>query len=289
VLYTLHGVVTGQPVESYDVYVASADGSAMKLVYHSSKGPRAAWASSGDAIYIVTENGITLVAADGSGSLADLGGNESDSLLSPAEKGQMDLATSSIHEAVYQYVVGRELDYQGKFAQARAAYRTASDLFASLPWQCPLLGFSTGDVTRYSDAMAEIAGRAEDAVATEVCKAHLTHIGLLIPPYAKEHDGAYPPDLATLGAWALPKTWAFNAVIRVDRPEITTAMMKCPLGDTYTYTPPAPGTQPKAGDLLLTCSDHPDLRVTWENERGELAPKPLQGYSFLTGVESDPD
>jgi len=292
VLYTVghyHMTRDGQMQNTYDVYVSAADGSWTQQVYHTDKWPRAAWTASGDAIYVATQDGIVLVAADGSGLLADLGGNEGDSLLSPAEHRQMDVAVSAIQEAAFQYAVGRVLDHEGRFAEGRTAYQTAAELFASLPWKSPLLGFSAADVAKYADAMVELAGRPAKDVETETCRAHLTQIGLLLPPYAKEHDGTYPPDLATLQRWALTKTWGFDHVLRVARPDVSAAMVQCPHGDAYLYTPPAPGTQPKAGDVLLTCPKHPDCRVTWENRYGELRPKWLTGFSFSQGVDSDPD
>ena len=163
--------------------------------------------------------------------------------------------------------------------------RISTDIFAALLWEYPLVDFSASNVLMYADTLAAMADRPAEAMQTATCKAHLNHLSLLLPWYANEHDGVFPQDFSGLAQWTATKNEPDNETMINDwiicRPEVAAATSKCPMGDAYMYTPPAPGALPKVGDVLLTCPNHPEVEVVWEeNEDGELEPKHLEGYSI---------
>jgi hypothetical protein len=265
--------------------VAAADGSGFAEVYRPSGGRTgvADWAPSGGHILIRTDKGVAVLATDGSGVVAKLGGTKADSHLSSAEAAQTEAAAAAVNEAVFQYAVGKVREFQGRTAEALAAYRAAAELFEGLPWRYPLADLSTGNVLGYADELYALANRPAEAVQTATCKTHLNELGLLLPWYAHEHGGAFPADLSALGPWAAQDRPGSPPTVDewpIGHPDVIPAMVKCPEGDSYVYTPPAPGQAPKVGDTLLACPRHPQFTIVWErNDAGKLEPKHLEGYS----------
>jgi hypothetical protein len=266
---------------AFDLYVSPADGSAPKCILRDA-GWLSAWALTGDIIFNVSDNSIKTVSPDGAGVIANLGGNKADSLLTAAEQQQVDAATAAIQEAVFQFAVAKVAEFKGKVAESRAAYGAAAEIFAGLPFNYPLVGFSTNNVLYNTDSINALANRSDEVFLEETCKEHLTDVSLVLPWYAKEHSGVFASDLPTIQRWILTQDagvngWPYNHA------DINAAMFKCPLGDDYIYTPPAPGIQPKAGDVLLSCPKHPQLRITWAERDGKLRPKYLTGFSYHGG------
>jgi hypothetical protein len=265
--------------------VAAADGSSFADVYSPRDGRTgmADWAPSGDDILMRTEKGLIMLAADGSGVVAELGGTKADSHLSGPEAEQSAAVAAAVNEAVFQYAVGKVREFQGRTAEALAAYRAAAELFEGLPWRYPLADLSTGNVLGYADELYRLAGRAPEAMQTATCKAHLNELGLLLPWYAHEHGGAFPADLSALGPWAAQDRPGSPPSVNewpIGHPDVIPAMVKCPGGDSYVYTPPPPGQAPKVGDTLLACPQHPEFSIVWErNDQGKLEPRHLEGYS----------
>lgn len=150
---------------SYRLMVANAHGSGGGEIYRGEGLPLAAeWDPSGDAVYAVVmefdsggHNQILAVAADGSGRVTDLGGNAQDSILPPAEKAQTEAALADLREAIRQYEVGKVCSSEGRAAEAKAAFRSSADIFASLVWKHPLAGFGTTDLAAYADAIESLA------------------------------------------------------------------------------------------------------------------------------------
>jgi hypothetical protein len=285
VLYYRRGHDPGESPRS--LVVAASDGTQVREVYNPGTGywKEAAWAPLGDAIYVSTDEGMLVVDPDGSGVLANLGGTEEDSLLSPAEREQTEAAMADIQEAVFQYAVGKLREFEGKPAEAKGRYGAAADLFASLPWKYPLVGFSTGNVLLYAEELEAMAGRSDEAMQAATCKSHLNHLSLLLPWYANEHDGVFPRDFSELGQWTATKNEPDNETMinewQICRPEVAAATSKCSLGQAYVYTPPASGALPEVGDTLLACPNHADFEIVWErNREGKLEPKHLEGYSI---------
>jgi hypothetical protein len=38
---------------------------------------------------------------------------------------------------------------------------------------------------------------------------------------------------------------------------------RCPEGDSFVYHPPAAGADPRVGDVIATCPNHPESRLVW--------------------------
>jgi Tol biopolymer transport system component/tetratricopeptide (TPR) repeat protein len=255
----------------YRILVAQADGSGADEVYHRDPvdergGLRAvSWAPDGDSLYISTADGVLLVAAAGSGVLSDLGGNDSDSVLSAQQKQQTDGAVAAIREAVFQYAVGNVRSFEGRPADARAAFAAAADIFAGLEWQYPLADFSSGNVLQYADKAAEMAQRPSATVLAQCCDERMRYLGSLLVNCAA-HEGRFPSDLATIEKWAFANPWGINWISNRDA-EWVKMIFKCPQGPLFVYTPPAAGEDPKAGDVLITCPNHPDCRLVWDERQ----------------------
>jgi hypothetical protein len=274
---------------AFDIFVTDNTGTnTIKLFHTDSWIKLLAWASTGNAVYIATEKGLFLVAVDGSGVIKNLGGNSEDSLLTATEKREMEKADAVINEAAYQYVIGQMDDFQGKFREGRAAYQNAIDMLAGLAWQCPLLGLSRNDIWRYVDELTELVNRPDHELQINSCKLHLTGIGLLLAQYAEEHVNNYPADLTALSAWAGTKTYSLNNFFRTNNPDTVASMLKCPMGDAYTYSLPASGNTMKMGDVILSCPRHPDIKVIRDTGERWHEFKYLAGYSFGTGKEDEP-
>jgi hypothetical protein len=265
---------------AFNLLVSAGDGSATRQVYHGGTWPPVAWSATGNAADILTSDGLVRVATDGLGVLADLGGNETDSPLTAAEKQQMDGARADAEEAVFQVVVGRVCEYEGKLAEARAACRAAADRLAGLPWRYPLLGFKPDDIAVYADKLVEFTDWPAGTVQADVCQKRLTYLSLLLPWYAKEHRGAYPSNLAVRAPWAATKVSVIDHIMHISDPAVMGATLKCSLGEAFVYIAPAPGSQPTVGDVILRCPRHPESRITWEDRRGRLRLKWLKGYAI---------
>ncbi len=245
------------------VFVASADGSGAKKVYDAAYAviQTLAWAPSGDALYLPTHDGVLLFAADGSGLRANLGGNEKDSVLPPAYSAQTAGAMAAAQEAGRQYAAGDVRAFEGRVADARAAFQAAADAFAALPWQYPLAGLSTSDALRYADKAATMARRSPEAVLTETCRLRIGYAGTLLIDYAAE-AGRFAPDLASLEEWAQTHNWHGDV-------ESAKMSLRCPSGHPFIYTAPPAGQDPKIGDVLFACPAGHRWRSVWNKAQAE--------------------
>jgi Tol biopolymer transport system component len=270
----------GKSEYSSDLYVSTPDGSETKCILQGD-GCWSAWAPNGDLIYNAYIDNIMTVSPHGAGIIANLGGNKADSLLTAAEQQQVDAATAAIQEAIFQYAVAKVAEFKGKIAESRAAFRAAADIFAGLPFNYPLVGFSTNNVIHYTDSINALANRSDEVFLEENCKEHMDLVGVMVPWYANDHDGTFAPDLATLKAWIGTKKSRFNAWPSI-RADIREAMFKCPSGLDYIYTPPAPGTKPKIGEVVLACPHHSGLQTTWKERYSKewLETSCFKGYSL---------
>jgi len=263
----------GPVFPAYSVYVAQANGSAVKEIYRKEptdeKGrlQAVAWAPSGDAVYLSTDQGILLVAADGSGVLQHLGGNETDSVMTPEQDAQMKAALTAIQEAVFQFAVGNVRAYEGKPRESKAAFTAAADLFASLPYEYPLAQFSLNDVLGYTDKAAELAARPADEILAKSCEERQSYLTTLLQQYAAG-KGKFPQDLQAVESYSLENGWGINWISNHDT-EWVKMMFRCPLGDLYPYSPPPDGEDPKVGDVLVICPNHPGNRVVWDERAAE--------------------
>jgi Tol biopolymer transport system component len=275
----------GFPKFEWDLYVSAADGTDTKLLV-ANTGWKAAWSADGKTIFVVTEkDGIQAVAPDGSG-VTNLGGTKEDSILSAAAQQQVSAADAAIQQAVFHFAVAKVAEFKGDVVAARAAFHTSAVIFAGLPFNYPLVNFSTGDALHYADSINALANRSDAVFLEEECKEHMDLMGTMIAWYANDHNGVFAPDLATIKAWISTKETLFNGW-PMTKPDILEAMFKCTSGSEYVYTPPAAGAKPQVGEVVLTCSAHPELLQTkWQEvwEGGDLRTSIYKGYRLGPNV-----
>jgi dipeptidyl aminopeptidase/acylaminoacyl peptidase len=246
---------------AYALYVAEADGSGITKLYEASERIAAAsWAPSGDAIYLSTNEGIHLIAADGSGLIVDLGGTEHDSVLDPEEQAQMEAAISALKEAVFQYAVGRMLDFEAKPVECKAAFAAAAEIFAALPYDHPLAGFSIDQALIHADKAHERASRSDADVLADSCAERLGFLASPVDQYIEER-GELPPDLSALEEWFLDQQGRIGIYLRTE--EDWRLFFRCPVAGPFVYTPPAEG-DPEVGDAIVRCAAHPDNKTVWK-------------------------
>jgi len=239
-----------------------------------------AWAPAGDQVYAVTGSalgsaGVSVAAADGSGRVTDLGGTKEDSLLSDEDRRQTDGAAKALQEAFFQLVTGEIAQLDGKLAESRAAFRAAADIFAGLTWQYPRSGFSPDDVIRYAD---EAVRRAEEPAASalhEACRQDLDGLSGWLWRFV-DANGRLPVDLAEL------RDWMVHA--RHEKAADIAALFSCPVGaeagppTPYAYNAHASEGHLKPGDVIVSCPEHPDLKIAWDKNflarLGEVAAIP---------------
>jgi hypothetical protein len=251
----------------YAVYVAQVDGSGVQEIYRKDPGPEkgflqaASWSPSDNAIYLSTDQGVMLVAADGSGEVTNLGGNETDSVLTPEEQEATDAAILSVREGIFQYAVGQVRAFEGKPKESDAACSAAADIFASLPYDYPLVKFSLNDVLGYTDKASALASRGANEILDKSCQERQRYLSILLTQYAAAKN-AFPPDLAALEKYSLESNWGINWISNQDT-EWVKMVLRCPADGGYQYNPPATGKDPEIGDVLVTCPSHPANRLAW--------------------------
>ncbi len=168
------------------LFVAAVDGSSVTKIYTPEDRilrSRFAWAPSGDAIYIASDDlrpgNILLIPADGSGRVIDLGGTDKDSVLTPVQQAEFKVAARDLQAAAQQARVGEEGRFLGHIAQARPAYRRSADLLGGLLWEAPHLHFSAQQVLGCTQSAIAEANRSDSDVLSAVCKERLAARGWL--------------------------------------------------------------------------------------------------------------
>jgi len=259
------------------VQVIGSDGSEGKEIYHGVV-KASAWATDGEAVYISTQEGILLVAADGSGVIADLGGSSQDRGLAARERRELKRAIAAVREAMLQYALGQWRDYEGRREESRAAYRQAASIFAGLPYRFPRLQFSVSNVLLYADAADALAARPAAEVSEEVCRVHLTHLGALIGHYQEQHNNQAPANLEELAEWAKEKdNIALDGWLIPGKADLE-SMFRCPEGEAYVYEPSGFGAELEGGELL-SCPLHPENILRWQDDGATRRPMGLTYYT----------
>ncbi len=262
--------------DGYRIYVVNADGTGTVEIYRkeptTQRGGRltaVSWAPTGQGIYVVKQDGVLLLSPDGSGVISNLGGSVTDSPLSRVQSAETDNAIAAVREAIFQYAVGEVRAFEGRPADSQAAFAAAADIFASLPWKYPLANLSTGDVLRYADKAEQMASRSVATILSESCKERLSfYLSSLLVDYAAS-EGRFPADLKSLETWSLAHDWGMNWISNEDTAWVK-MIFQCPSGGSYNYTPPPAGSDPKTGDVLVTCPNHPDRQLVWEERLAGL-------------------
>lgn len=241
--------------------VANADGSGVRKVYEFWGRPYAwSWTPSGDAIYMRTAEGTLLIAADGSGLRADLGGTAEDSVLTPEQRVQTDAAAAAVTDAFTKWGLGDSLARRGRAEESTAAYRSAADAFAALMWKYPLTDLSPDEVLAFANDASELASLPREEILSQVCRNRMDPLAHLLLWYGSEH-GKFPPDLATLQDWSISKG---------EDAECCRTMFRCPEGDgtgqliPYVYNPKATTGKLELGDVIISCPKHPERGIKWD-------------------------
>ena len=257
---------TGHHERTWALRIAAADGAKTWQALESNEGLAGyAWMPSGDALYLVTGNGVRIIAPGGSGTLADLGGNAQDSILSAEQTSQTEAALDAVREAVFQYAVGNVRRFEGKAGEAKAAFQTAADIFAGISWDYALAQFSHSQLLLYADTAAREASRPRDEILSQSCEERLRYLETLLAQYVGA-TGEFPPDLAALEKHSLETGWGINWISNKDT-EWVKMMFRCPVSGSFTYS--APADEPDFGDVLVSCPSHPDHELMWTEHMGE--------------------
>ncbi len=242
------------------IFVAADDGSAASRIYDCTDGLLGyAWMPSGDALYLATTNGVQIIAADGSGLLADLGGSAEDSLLAPGQEEQTAGALEAIREAIYQYAVGELGRFEGKPRDAQAAFQAAADIFAGLAWEYPLANLSPGQLLIYADKCAQLATTSSREFLAESCQERMNYLRYRLVLYVAD-KGEFPQDLAAVEQHSLESDWDMNRLSSRDTERVK-MLFRCPVAGPFTYHQPIDDAE--IGEVLVTCSSHPDNQIVW--------------------------
>ena len=265
--------------------VADADGSEVMTLGEFDRAFSAfAWAPRGDAIYAVTmraahdilaASGVLRIATDGSGQVTELGGTETDSVLPVEVRRQTEAAAKQVQEALFQFAVAETAQFEGKLTESRKAFRDAADIFAGIAWKYPRSGFSPDDLIRYADEATSRAKEPTRSILQEVCRERQDILSRFLWRFASK-NGRFPHDLAELRTWMVE--------VRHDKPEEIAPLFSCPVGaesghtTPYGYNSHASEGHLKLGDVVVSCPQHPDLKIAWDKDflmrLGEVAAIP---------------
>lgn len=263
---------------NFTICVVNADGTALKEIYHDDSTwiQKISWSPTGDAVFVTQDMGgtILLVAADGSGVKRTLCKAGAPSDLPPDAKQQTDAAADAIKEAMFEFAMGKTLSFDGDMTGVREHFTAAADIFSGLVWNYPLSGLATDDVLRYADVARNEASRSADDILQDSCKQRMDLLRSIVNMNMRK-DNRFPTDLQTCLSWAVsrPGGWMVDWLTNKDEKQVR-MLDRCP-GDghqgatPFVYTPPAPGAEPKAGDVIVQCPLHPDVCLKWDAKTAE--------------------
>lgn len=259
---------THQTSDTYQVFTMGADGSDRKLIsggddeYGLSS---ANWSNDGKSVFIRKNSGMILVNADGSGIIADLGGNAKDSVTSTYERNQSYLASKAVNDAIYQFALGNVRLFEGKPDESRNAYRESARLFAEAPWRYPAARLSISNIQVYADAAQEkIRTSDNDAILAESCQTRIGYLNVVFNNFYREKK-KFPESISELEEYTLKSGMGINWIFVKENPEWARMFFLCP-GTmkaeplTLTYIRPA-GDKAKDGEVIITCPNHPQNKL----------------------------
>ena len=244
------------------------------------------WAPRGDAIYAVTmraahdilaASGVLRIATDGSGQVTELGGTETDSVLPLEVRRQTKAAAKQLQEALFQFAVAETAQFEGKIADSRRAFRGAATTFAGIGWRYPRAGFRPEELMRYADEATSRADESTSSILHEVCRERQDILSRFLWRFASKHD-RFPQDLAELRTWMVG--------VRHDKPEEIAPLFSCSVGTEggyrtpYSYNPHASEGHLKLGEVIVSCPQHPDLKIAWDKDF-------LMGRGEVVGISRD--
>lgn len=241
---------------SYTLYIANMDGSGIQDMYEA-KGSvfgKPSWEKDGKSLYIRKWGNILKVAADGSGLIADLGGNEEDSI--PPDDVWDQLTRVRTVAANRNNYLGLERIIDGKLDDARSMFKNSVDNLSELPWKYPLARLSMPDIISQVDAINKLISLSDEEYFAIACRTRIS-VAEIDMAYICRGGKKLPMSID-----ALKKTGVF-----------TEKNLTCPGKHRskpvlYIYTPPKSG-EPKIGDVIFQCPNHPKHRVVW-NKASEM-------------------
>lgn len=245
-----------------------------------------AWSSDGSGIYVAvddcrpnqkrpgpygdlpTRDSILKIASDGSGIIADLGGNETDSHLSAEESRQTSAAVEQIKAANLLSTTASNLMEKGDFAKGRATYKEAADIIANIAWTYPLAGLSVDDLLHEAGNLDAQAARSDTQILDEECQSNMERVQTYMGAYVRTY-GKLPDSLETLRENIIPilrRSGDYTEPRSAKTDAIFTRVFSCP-GKTrrepVIYTFDARGQKSlKPDDILISCPNHPKNRLT---------------------------
>ena len=244
---------------SFALFVANADGSGVTKVYTGKGLVRGkSWSRDGRTVYARTfiyERGfldrVFAIAADGSGEVRDLGGNEEDSILTPEESWQTDQAMQALGRARAWYQMGEERVYEGRPQDARECFRQAAALMYEAPWRFPLANLSTTDLGIWADD-AYRGSTLSDAVLLEIgCRRRMDMLRHKI-------WDKFPPALPEYTRKGYFEGWQGGCRPMIDPWDgEPVPIYMCPGPHPARFLYRLPTAQSRIGDTIISCPNHP--------------------------------
>lgn len=284
-LYAVSKHSTQKRGDYNSVFIANADGSGTKRIYvkNWSYLEDVNWAPDGKSVYIRTisnrhtdQPSTIKIAADSSGAIADLGGNDKDS--SPSSDSQS--ATRDLTRAMFYFESGQIRLYEGNTKEARQDFRETASIFVQAAWKYPKSGLDHGELIRNFDTATGWANMTDENMLKHTCKERILRAACQLHDILlKNYDEAGKP-FPTM----LPKLKSesyYVDVFRLNRygkPMVANPVdiSECAGNGKagarkFIYHPVTPYT--KRTDVLLSCPNHPGVRILVDSFAGEwLAP-----------------
>jgi hypothetical protein len=122
-----------------------------------------------------------------------------------------------------------------------------------------------------------MADQPTGELLVDTCKHRLSHAAFLVSGHQRV-TGEFPASLEAVETWSKTREeTAMNDVIKLGRDDIS-VVFRCPEGELFTYTPPAPGREPKAGEVMLSCPNHSNSTASWRRRHGEWGADTPSGW-----------
>jgi Tol biopolymer transport system component len=268
------------------VFVVRSDGSGRKQIYSSRSELifSTDWSPDGKAVFIRTISdgpkyvpSLLKVAADGSGLIKNLGGNDKDS---PATKEFMD-GIAEVRRGLFLFTEGKVRLFEGKPTEARNDFNDAASTFAEVTWKHPKAGLDPLDLTRNADSAKKWARLSDESMLEMSCKDRMRRaaMGQLHDILLKGYDERGRPFPTSMPKFKeetyftdVYKAPLYGGIIKCNPVNV----IECPgngkEGPTsFIYKPITANTKPD--DVVMFCPNHPKIRTLAKDIGGEwLAP-----------------
>jgi hypothetical protein len=280
----------GNTLIGYELFAVKADGSGEQSLYKGEGSLQTtAWSPDGKSIYALVmdfssqQNQRLVIAADGSGLKADLGGKVKDSPLTPEQEAQREAAQQDIDKALFQYGVGMVRVFEGRAEESKTAFQSATEIFSGLMTKYPLLNFASEQIGQYAKKAETMAKRPTEQVLAEACKERLQILNNYLIFDFFSNQGFLSRDLKSLETWEADRAQVQMSWFSSQDNEHFKMVFHCPLEEgkpkiaDYRYTPPLENA-PERGAPLLSCPNHAENNIV-------ITPEILQIIGITGGGE----